>query len=326
MPQVRVGFIGVGGIAELHLSTFQQIEAATITAIYDINEARSHEVAERFGASSYPSVDALLDSGEVDALVVCSPPFARGNIEEEAARRGIHLLAEKPVSLLMEEARNKVAAIASAGIINSSGYCLRYLDTVQHAKTYLAGKKIGFVKAYRLGGLHDVAWWRQMDKSGGQLVEQSTHQVDLIRYVAGEEFTSVNATYAQRHILDLHPEATINDVGTVNFTLQSGAVGNMISSCIAAIKPNCDVEIYGIDFYVGLLNNGFELRIIDAGQDTTTHSSIDCYLEQNKAFIAAIQAGDQSLVQGSYAEAVATLAMTLAANQSAEQGQQVNLA
>lgn len=322
MEKVRIGFIGVGGMAEYHMKTLQQIDDAVITAVCDMNADRAKEIAETFGAKTYETVIEMMDAGVIDALYICTPPFAREGIEEAAAARGIHLLSEKPIGLHMEEVRRKEQIIRESGIIHSSGYCLRYLDTVQKAKQYLADKQVDMVLAYRIGGMPEVSWWRLMERSGGQLVEQSTHQVDLIRYLAGE-FDYVQANYEQRHIHRIHPEATVYDVGIVSFGLRSGALGTISNTSLSRKIGRGDVEFFGHDFYVSI--SGMTVRIVDDTQDVTLTSEMDFYLEQNRAFVAAVKTGRQELVLGDYSEAAATLEVTLAANDSAVAKQTITI-
>ncbi|MBB6673791.1 Gfo/Idh/MocA family protein [Cohnella nanjingensis] len=319
---VNIGFIGVGGMAEAHIGKLLQIDHAHIAAVHDINRERCAEMADKYGAAAYDSAERLIASGTIDALFVCTPPFARGDIEEQAARKGVHLLVEKPVGLDMNEVRRKERAIRDGGIINTSGYCLRYMDIVFKAKSYLADKQIDLVMSYRFGGMPDVRWWRMMEMSGGQLVEQSTHQLDLIRYLAGE-FKDVQAIHEQRSLRKIDPEATAYDVGTVSFTLRSGAIGNITSTCLANYVGRGGIEFFGSDFYLSI--DGADLRIVDDGQDMTIKSSTDFYLEQDKAFVEAVRTGRQELLLGDYAEAARTLAVTLAANESAASRQPVAL-
>ncbi|PYI55200.1 Gfo/Idh/MocA family protein [Paenibacillus flagellatus] len=315
MEKVKVGFIGVGGMAEHHIKTLQKLERAELTAVHDINLERANQIGSAYGADVYADAEQLLDSGKVDALFICTPPFARDDIEQKAAAKGIALLSEKPVGLDLEAAKRNARAIAASGVVNSSGYCLRYLETVQKAKTYLTGKQINMVLAYRIGGLPPVAWWRQQHMSGGQMVEQSTHQVDLVRYLAGE-FDQVHSIYAQRSIRDVHPEATISDYGVVSFTMRSGAVGSIVNSCGSPHFGRGEVEIYGPDFYLCI--DGKSLTIRDGETKRDEQCDTDFYLEQDRAFIEAVRTGRQELVLGDYAEAVATLEATLAFNASAD--------
>jgi predicted dehydrogenase len=265
-------------------------------------------------AKVYGSSHELVDSGMIDALFICSPQFARDDTEVRAAQKGIHLFVEKPLGLELSQIITKERKIRESGVIHSSGYCLRYLDTVQKAKRYLADKQVDMVLAYRLGGYHIPAWWRQQHLSGGQMVDQTTHQVDLIRYLTGE-IDEVYAQFELRSLREDDPQATIYDVGTVGLRLESGAVGNVSNSCIMPRLSRSEVEFAGRNFYVQV--NGLMLRILDEREDVTEVSKMDCYLEQDKQFIQAVRSQSQELILGSYTEALRTLAVTLAANESA---------
>lgn len=308
MNKVKIGFIGVGGMAEHHIKTLQKLEHAELTAVFDINTERAKQISDTYGPEVFASEQQMLDSGKVDAIFLCTPPFARGTIEEQIAAKGIHLLSEKPVGLDMETAKRIGKAINASGIINSSGYCLRYLDNVQKAKAYLADKQVNMVLSYRIGGLPPAKWWAQLDKSGGQIIEQATHQIDLIRYLAGD-FDQFQSFYAQRTIQNINPDATIPDVGVVAFTMRSGAVGSFVNTCMSSHFGRGDVEFIGPDYYLAI--KGSSITINDAEQKLSEKCDTDFYLEQDRAFIEAIRTGRQELVLGSFADAVDTLEATI---------------
>src|SRR5699024_10090443 len=142
----------------------------------------------------------------VQGIYICTPPFARDGLEQAAIAKGIHLLVEKPVALDMEKVWTNAKLAEEAGIIHTSGYCLRYLDIVQEAKEYLKDKQVDLIIGDRIGGHPPATWWGKMALSGGQLVEQSTHQLDLIRYLAGE-FEEVYGVFEQRHMKEIDPDA-----------------------------------------------------------------------------------------------------------------------
>lgn len=312
---IKVGFIGAGSIAQAHLSVLSKLDEVKITAVCDIDIGRAEEAANKVGATVYEDREKMIDPKVVDALFICSPQFARDDSDLIAAERGIHLFAEKPLGLELDEVLRKEQRIRESGVLHSSGYCLRYLDTVQKAKEYLQDKQIDMVLAYRFGGQHAPAWWRQMDLSGGQLVDQTTHQVDLVRYLAGE-FDEVFSRFERRAIEQDDPEATIYDVGTVSFSLDNGAVGCISNTCTLPYVGRSEVEFTGRNFYVGI--KGSELRIIDDEQDVKIVSRKNYYEEQDKQFIRAILSGRQDQILCSYSEALKTLAVTMAANRSAE--------
>lgn len=322
MDQVRVGFIGVGGMAQTHMRNLGRMELAKITAVFDIDRERADQVATAYGSAVYGSFEELADSGSVDAVYICTPPFARGDLEEKAALRGLPFLSGKPVGLNMEQVRGKERVIRESGVIHSTGYCLRYTETARQARQYLQHKPVDMILGYRIGGVPGIPWWRLIDKSGGQLVEQATHQVDLIRYLVGE-FQEVQAYQAQRHILEEYPEATISDFGVLSFRMRSGAVGSFCNSCMSKHVVRSDVELIGRDFYVSL--NSRTLIIRDGIHDQEIHANTEYILEQDRAFIEAVRTGNQNLVLCDYSDAAATLEVTLAANKSADTGRAVQI-
>ncbi|GGD88432.1 Gfo/Idh/MocA family protein [Paenibacillus nasutitermitis] len=315
---VKIGFIGVGGIAQYHIKGLQQIEGVEIVCVYDVNRENAARVAESTGAAVLNSAEEVLDPDVIDAVIICTPQFAREDLDEIAARRGIHLLVEKPLGLDMETVRRKEGIIRESGVIHSVGYCLRYLDTVQEARNYLLGRQAHLIQAYRFGGSHPAKWWHQLNMSGGHLVDAVTHQVDMIRYIAGE-FLEVHAKFGRMSFDRVNPEGTIYDAGAISFIMEQGTIGSITESCQSPYHSASDVKLFGHDFFVHLSNNGATLQIMDERQNVTRTSKMDVYYEQSKSFIEAVASGSQSLILSNYNEGMHTLAVTLAANRSAEE-------
>lgn len=315
MEKIRVGFIGVGGIAAKHLENISKNEHASIVSVCDIDPDRVRQVGELYGVQSYENADDMLQNETLHALFVCVPPFAHEDIEEKAASRNIHLMVEKPVGLDLQSVRTKEKKIADSGIICATGYCLRYLDTVSKAKEYLKGKQIAMIRAHYVTKFVPTPWYRKMTLSGGQLVEQATHTVDLIRYLAGD-FHTVYTNSALNVMSDIH-DIDIPDVTCVNFTMESGAVGNL-STTFTQADHQTGIEIFGRDFRV--IIDGTSLHVFEKENKVTFESEIDFYEEQDNSFIDAIRLNKKELILSPYSEAVKTLAVTLASNHSAETG------
>lgn len=317
----RVGVVGAGGVAAEHFKHIAANEQAEFVAVCDIDIKRAESAASNYGAAAYGDVAKMLEQEKLDALFICVPPFAHGDIEEQAARKGIHLLVEKPLGLDMDQVRRKRDVIEQAGIIASSGYCLRYTDTVQAAKRYLEGKEIAMVRAYRFGDLPPVAWWRDHSKSGGQLVEQTTHNVDMMLYLAG----GVGKVYADMGLLlsgDI-PGVTTPDAVSVNMVFRSGAIGHIDTGFLPQPDGRSSLEVIGRNFRLCIEGNS--LTVIEPEQTTIKRDKGNFYKKQDDAFIQAVITGDRSLILAPYEEALRTLEVTLAANESAETGKPVIL-
>lgn len=320
---VKIGFVGCGGIAQHHMRNLQNIKGAKLAAFTDIDQGRAQAAAKEFGGQAYKSHTSMYDSAKLNAVYVCVPPYAHLDQEVLAAQAGLALFAEKPVALSMEKAREIAAAIKQAGVVNSVGYHFRYMPAVQLARQEVKPAEVGMMHGYWEGGMPMVHWWRVMAQSGGQMVEQTTHIVDLARYLGGEVET-VYAGYALR-AMDEVPDTDVPDVGTAVLQFKSGAIGTISNACLTGSSfGRVGLEI--------LLHNKFVE--VSAGQVTvrTPESSTTRNLEANgsmredEVFVNAVAAKKQRGIRSSYADAVKSLAVSLAANQSAETGEPVRVA
>jgi len=317
---IKAGVIGAGGMGAVHIKNLHENEHVRLAAICDTNETLAKQQAEQYGAAYYTDGSTMLEQEPLDVLYICIPPFCHGNLEEQAAAKGIHLMVEKPLGLDIDSVRHKAKAISESGIIAASGYCLRYLDTVAIAKDYLKDKKIGMVRAHYITTPVPTPWWRKKALSGGQLVEQSTHTMDLIRYLCGD----INRLYADMNLLLMNdiPDLDIPDVGAIQFVLESGAVGHLQTGFIQ-FDHRTGIEIMGRDYR--LVVDGTTLSIVDKEKEIVYRSKADFYKNLTNALIDAIRNNDPSLVLASYEDGLKTLEATLAANESAESGQPVIL-
>ncbi|RKN76034.1 Gfo/Idh/MocA family protein [Paenibacillus ginsengarvi] len=321
---VKIGMIGAGGIARSHINALKKVEQAKIVSIFDLNTAGAQEAAALVGARVAESADALLNPQEIDAVFICVPQFARGELEEIAAKRGIHIFVEKPLGLELAPVRQKEQTIRESGVINAAGYVLRYFDTVQKVKQYLEGKTIHLIQAFRIGGSHPAPWWSQLHMSGGNLGDAVTHQIDMIRYLAGE-YKDVTAQFGRNSLQTLKPETTIPDAGAVSFSLQSGAVGTITESCLSTHFSGSEIKFIGADFMVNITGNGRTVSIIDNTQNITITSRQDPSYVQDKAFVEAVASGSRESILCSYADGINTLAFTIAAYQAAEKRSTISL-
>lgn len=315
MSIIRIGFIGVGGIAQDHIRVLMKMEDVNIVSVFDLNADNARRAAEATGAQVMDNADQVLDKQRIDLVFICTPQFARGDLEVVAARRGIPFFVEKPLGVDAEVVRQKAKIIQETGIIHAVGYVLRYYDTVRRVKQYLEGRRPHLIQGVRIGGSHPAKWWKQLDMSGGHLVDTATHQVDMIRYVAGN-VREVQAAFGRVSFERTAPESTIPDAGAINFIMDSGAVGTLTESCLSPFYGGSDIKLFGPDFFIHLSQNGSQLTLIDNEQQLTVAAELDPGYEQCSALIDAVKSGNQSLILCDYADALRTLEVTLAANRS----------
>src|SRR5579875_2291846 len=123
---IKVGMIGCGEIAQwMHLPFLTELPGFQVTALCDISPVVLEHVGARFGVERrFTDVDALLEHGDVDAVVIATPIHSDPAIA--AARAGKHVLVEKPMAFNLEEAEAMVAAAEEAGVVLMVAYMKRY--------------------------------------------------------------------------------------------------------------------------------------------------------------------------------------------------------
>ena len=185
MSDVRLGFIGTGGNMNRHLRELTEIGGSQFVAFCDIVIEKAERAVTQYGGKAYADYNEMLASEELDAVYISIPPFAHGAPERAVIDAGLAMFVEKPVHMDANDAKEIAAVIEDKGIITATGYQERYLDIIDKAQELLASRRVGFFMGYWMGGMPG-GWWREKAKSGGQLMEQTTHEFDMARYLFGE--------------------------------------------------------------------------------------------------------------------------------------------
>lgn len=333
---VRIGFIGTGGIAVSHLTGLLQLPDAEVVALCDLAadriDAARAAVARKLGAggraldaAAYTDYGAMLRDERLDAVYLCLPPFAHGEPEEAAIAAGLPLLVEKPVALDLAPAARVLARIRERGIVVATGYQLRYAPYTDRARELLAGRTIGQAVVLRFGRTPGTPWYHRQDRSGGQLIEMATHQVDLLRALVGEVRT-VYAAAATRINHLARPDYDIFDANAMALTFANGAVGSFTNNFLA--QPGLPPSAGLLHIFADGLNLtvGGGLRAVTADGAVEEPDAGDAMARQDAAFVRAVAEGRPDLIRSDYANAVRTLAVTVAAERSARTGRPIDVA
>jgi len=200
--------------------------------------------------------------------------------------------------------------------MTQSGYSFRYLASGLQLKRFLEDKLVGTANVIRWGGMPGTPWWRNYAESGGQLVEMTTHQVDLLRWVMGE-VEAVSASYSFHRLLTDQPDVTVPDTQTALLHFRSGASATISTSCALGKAFRGEAEFVIKDARVLWKADG--LRVEPEGAYTLPPApeetpSIDA------AFVRAVASGNPIFLRSPYDDALRSVAVTLAANRSAENG------
>lgn len=117
MNTLRIGVVGVGGRAGSHLATIPKLaDIYTLAAVCDINESRVQQVANQYGVPGYTDLEKMLDSENLDVIVIATPPEGHHIITCQAAERGAHVITETPMSFSLTCARIMLEAAEKHGV------------------------------------------------------------------------------------------------------------------------------------------------------------------------------------------------------------------
>ncbi len=315
---LKAGFIGTGGISRKHLSAMAEMkDKVEIAALCDISEEAVKERAEQYGGKTYTDYKKMLDDAELDMVFICVPPSAHADMEVLVAEKGLHMLVEKPVNLYLDDAIRAHEAIKKAGVVTSVGYLAGYSNMDRALRKFLADKTIGMIVSERWGGVAggETHWWRVMEVSGGMLHEQATHQLNTMRYYAGD-VVEVYKRDAMRINTDL-PNHNIPDCEIVTLLFKSGAVGYITTTAALTNGGGSGRMDIIIEGHIRIQPGRGDIKILPEGA-ATIEIGDGPVLNLDESFVEAILTGDTSLVTDNYENGLKTTAITLAANESAK--------
>ncbi len=318
---LQIGFIGTGGIAGTHLDLLGKMAEAQVVACTDVDADRAAEAAARFaGAASYTDFREMLDAHELDAVYVCVPPHAHGEMELALIERGVHFFVEKPLGNDRETPLRVLEALEGKDIITSVGYMIRYRDNPRRLKEFLADNEPVVARGCWIGGMPGVPWWRRKDQGGGQVNEQSTHIFDLARYLFGE-VESVFCTARTGLMTDVE-DYTVEDATICTLTFRSGLLCEITSSCAVGMGE-VSLEVFARKGRAKLEDAAMKLTVHAGGEMRQYAATENGYAPEDRAFIEAVAGGDASAIESPYADAVRTQMVTCAADESMESGRPV---
>lgn len=291
MDSVRLGVLGSGWAARTHLGVLRDEPDVVIAGVASRHVGRAQELARSAGPSvpAYADHSALLDAGGLDGLVVCLPPDARGAPELDALDLGLHLLVEKPIGLDAALPTRIGRRIRAAGVVAAVGYQWRYLDLTEHARAQLAERPPQLLLGTWLGATPTASWWARQASSGGQVLEQATHILDLMRYLAGEcrviEARAADAPAAVRG------DADIRDVSVTLLDFASGAIGSLATTRLLDRGHRAGLEAFSMGRSLALEVVPHRLVVREGGRTVdiaTEHDRLEPYRRQDRAFVDAI--------------------------------------
>lgn len=189
---VRVGIIGTGGIAGLHVKGYKLCKDVELVACADISVQRAKDFASTHGFErAYDNYKKMLENEELDAISICTPNYAHCEPTVLALKAGINVLCEKPIAMNAKEAEKMVVAASQSKAQLSIGHHMRFAPYAQYLKKMLDRGELGHIYFARSQWLRrrGIPGWGQFhikEKSGGgPLIDIGVHVLDLTMWLMG---------------------------------------------------------------------------------------------------------------------------------------------
>jgi myo-inositol 2-dehydrogenase/D-chiro-inositol 1-dehydrogenase/scyllo-inositol 2-dehydrogenase (NAD+) len=278
------------------------VAGARLVAMVDpVAEARKTALAELGMDKGYTNYrDALADPA-VGAVVVVTPTAFHRDIVVAAAAAGKHVLCEKPMAMNPDECAQMIAACDLAGVKLQIGFMRRFDRDFMAAKTALDSGKIGepvLIKSLTRGPSVPQSWMYDLTVSNGTLSEVNSHDIDTLRWFAGDDFAEVYAiagNYRCPEAKVAHPDYYDTFAMTVRFS--KGAQGVIDGAASVGYGYDARLEVLGtkgVLFVGSLKDSSLIVGVAGSGAlETPAVKSwrglfIDAYREEDAAFVRCI--------------------------------------
>ncbi|MEO1529695.1 MAG: Gfo/Idh/MocA family oxidoreductase [Planctomycetota bacterium] len=249
MTSVRAGIVGCGKVGGLHARALSELAEAEFVGVCDVDPDRALRFAERYGVKAFESVESMVRSGGVEAVMVCTPHPLHESPTVAAAKAGAHVLVEKPLAATLEACDAMIRAAEESGVKLGVVSQRRFLEPVRRMKAAIDAGKIGrpILATFVMYSWRDEAYYRSdpwrgkwETEGGGVLVNQSPHQLDLLQWFMGD-IAEVSGYWANLN----HPTIEVEDTAVANIRFKSGAIGNIVTSLSQKPGIYTKVHIHG---------------------------------------------------------------------------------
>lgn len=254
MKQVRFGIVGIGQMGGSHAEWLAggKVENAVLAAVCDVNPQKKEWAAEKLpqDVKFYDNYIDMLDSGEIDAVLIATPHYDHPVIAIEALNRDLHTLVEKPAGVYTKKVREMNAVAESKPhLVFGMMFNQRTNPLYQRIKEIVANGEIGEIRRtnwiittwWRPQAYYDMSSWRATwnGEGGGVLANQAPHQIDLWQWICGMP-TKVRANLQYGS----HRNIAVEDDVTAFVEYENGATGTFIT-CTHDIMGTDRFEIHG---------------------------------------------------------------------------------
>jgi predicted dehydrogenase len=296
---VRVGLIGAGAIAQLaHLPVLSKMKGARLVAVCDNDGVKARALAQRLNVSdAFTDIEELLDSDELDAVVIATPNHLHEPHVLRALKQKVHVLCERPLSLTRGGVTRIIDTAKAVDKKVVVGNNHRFRSDVQQLSRFLQGGELGSLHGMRAGQYQfrsGQQGWRQRkaEAGGGAFLEYGYPLLDLCLWLA--DFPRPQRVSA--HMVTPRPGA-VEDIMLVHLQCERGMsfsidvswayVGEQERWCFEVVSSKGSARLSPLRVVKEL--NGRAVNVSPSGAAARESAFLQSYRSEIAHFISMIR-------------------------------------
>ena len=327
---MRVAVIGLAGVGRAHVDRWAKSPNAELVSVCDINRQIADEFTSEYEVKGYTSTEEMLDTEDLTAISICTPPKVHLALTRMAAAGGIHVLCEKPMASTVSDCQEMIDVCRSAGVVLQIGHKKRFIPPLLRLKELTDGQfgPIQYmVHRYPHPGMSNKDWFWAEDDGGGPILENAVHAADILGFLMGD----VERVYAEGGTFFAPHRKPQIDCAMFTLRFESGAIGvvnaGMVSMGGFSFEDFYVANENGVAEVIGRFDSAETLRYSFRDDPETlqeeNYPNFDSFRAEIEHFIECIQTGNEPRASGE--AGMKAVAICRAVKRSAEIGEPVEL-
>jgi len=235
MADLKAAVIGVGSMGRHHARVYTALPATTLVGVVDRDAERVHDIGATYGVPAYTDYREMLETEQPDLVTVAVPTSLHETVASRALESGAHVLVEKPITATIEEAERLIDRADELDRKLMVGHIVRFDPSIQALKKHLDEGELG--RIFQIV-CRRVGPFPSRIRDVGVVVDLAPHDLDVMRYVSGDEPLRVYAETQQ----EIHTDH--EDLLTALVHFRGGLTGMLEINWLTPTKVR-DVTVLG---------------------------------------------------------------------------------
>ena len=238
--KVKLGIVGLGNMGKVHVRHVMDLPNTDLVAVCETNGDKLQAANVDASVTSFKDYQQMLDSVELDGVIIATPHYEHPDMSIAAFERGIHVLVEKPIAVHVNEARRMIDAYHTfrrqmPDLVFAAMFMQRTWGHWRKIKSMIDQGELGklircswiITDWFRTQYYYDSGDWRATwsGEGGGVLMNQCPHNLDLYQWLVGVPSRIHGfASFGKHHHIEVEDEVT------AYLEHEDGMVGHFITT------------------------------------------------------------------------------------------------